>query len=353
MRVFFAGAGLVLVSIIVSLLVVEVAVRLFFPEPVRPRFTVDSSYGIRGNEPNLEVKYSVPGDYEAVIRTNNDGMRGTREYDRAKPADICRIAVIGDSFAFGEGVEDDEIVSARLEALLTGDAAEARLEVLNFAVPGIGTAEELILYRRNVARYVPDVVVVLYYDNDTGNSVVSGLFRVDEAGALRDGNDEYLPGVASREALDSVALLSWLNRSSQGWNVVRNRLSSFIHQQRLAAHGLNAYEADDPEAVRLTGELLRRLVADIADDGAEPVVFIVPEYDMTSNFPLTRSELEALGATVTDGRGILGAGDYYDGDPHWRASGHEKAAHAILRAIAPVLSARGGNCASLITRSAR
>jgi hypothetical protein len=49
---------------------------------------------------------------------------GTREYTVGKPRGVYRIAVIGDSFIFGHGVNHDEVVSAVLEDLLNKTSAK-------------------------------------------------------------------------------------------------------------------------------------------------------------------------------------------------------------------------------------
>jgi hypothetical protein len=81
---------------------------------------------------------------------NGDGMRD-REHARTKPAGTIRIAVIGDSFAAALAVPMEDAFWSVLERQLSTCSALAsrRIEVLNFGVPGYGTAQELITLRKH------------------------------------------------------------------------------------------------------------------------------------------------------------------------------------------------------------
>lgn len=85
----------------------------------------------------------VPGldqqSHAARVVTDSEGLRD-RERTRVKPPGTRRIAVLGDSFAFGYGVEGDAAWPAVLERLLPpGD------EVLDSGVGGHSTQDEAAL----------------------------------------------------------------------------------------------------------------------------------------------------------------------------------------------------------------
>src|SRR5262249_25444913 len=145
------------------------------------RYVIDPGYGVRANQPNVHTHHHAPGEYDVAITTNSAGMRGSRDYPVERVADKRRILVLGDSFAFGYGVGDDQVVSAVLEKSLNERGA-GKFEVLNLAVSGFGQAEELITWQARGAAYHPDVVAIFYFDNDIGNNAVSGLFEVGADG---------------------------------------------------------------------------------------------------------------------------------------------------------------------------
>jgi hypothetical protein len=72
--------------------------------------------------------------------------------------------VIGDSYTFGEGVNDDQTYCADLERLLDG------VEVLNLAVHGYGTDQQLLRLQLDGLAYRPDVVVLGYYEDDVARN---------------------------------------------------------------------------------------------------------------------------------------------------------------------------------------
>ncbi len=325
-----------LIGTIVALLIAEGIVRLFFPESILPRFVIDGGYGVRANQPNIVTRHYVPGDYDVTISTNSAGMRGVREYSIEKPAGVHRIAVIGDSFIFGFGANDNEVISAVLEKALNKNASRngLRYEVINLSVSGFGQAEQLITYRELIRNYDLDYVILFYFSNDIGNNAVSGLFTVDSNTEIQRTDASYLPGVKAREFLYGVPAIRWLFTHSQAWNLVRNRLSALVQKSLLKKQGLKNFSDTQPKAVELTRALLRQFIKDISSDGARSAVFIIPGKNQESNFPLTPEEVIMAGASLIDGRYFLGPNDYYVIDSHWRASGHRKAASAVLDAIA-------------------
>jgi hypothetical protein len=145
-RRLFTASVATLLGLVLALLLAEGLVRVFFDEAVQPRFVIDAGYGVRANKLDVITRHYVPGDYEVRISTNSAGMRGQREYPVARVPGKRRILMLGDSFPFGYGVEDGEVVSAVLETLLkaggTPDAAAGGgYEVINLSVSGFGQAE--------------------------------------------------------------------------------------------------------------------------------------------------------------------------------------------------------------------
>ena len=327
------AAAAVLIGLAIALVLLEGLVRLLFDEPVQPRFVIDSGYGVRANQPGVRTRHYVPGDYAVAITTNSAGLRGQREYAVAKPPGVLRVLVLGDSFGFGYGVEDDEVVSAALERRLTAELARP-VEVVNLSVSGFGQAEELVTWRERGRAYAPDVVVVLYFDNDIGNNAISRLFTITEDGGVARTGNAFLPGVRARERLYAVAPVRWLFEHSEAWNLVRNKLSYVVQQSLLREQQLESFNDASEEGVALTRALMRVLVSEARADGAQAIVFVIPTRRMTSNFPLSAQDVEGMGATLIDGHGFLTTADYYVRDGHWRASGHAKAAERLAPVIA-------------------
>lgn len=93
------------------------------------------------------------------VNTNSKGIRGTKEYSRIKTVKI-RIVTIGDSFTFGECVNDSQTFPAVLEKLL--DSAE----VINLAVHGYAHDQQLLRLINEGLAYQPDIVLLGFLNDD-------------------------------------------------------------------------------------------------------------------------------------------------------------------------------------------
>jgi hypothetical protein len=181
------------VSLILSFLLCEGTVRAFFPQHINPHLVRDNGFGIRDNQPNTLAHHSSPGEYKVEISTNSDGLRGTKNYDRTTPPGTLRIAILGDSYAFGYGCNDDQVVSSVLENYLNDppQIGRRKWEVLNFGVSGYGQSEELTIYRNKTRFYRPDNVILFYFENDIGNNVVADMFTVGKKDEVESTGKSY------------------------------------------------------------------------------------------------------------------------------------------------------------------
>jgi len=103
-----------------------------------------------------------------TVRTNSSGFR-EREFSAAKPAGVYRIAVVGDSFTYGNGVRQEDRYSDLLQARLPSN-----FEVLNFGTPGANTPEHRTLVEHLVPGIHPDFVLLQWYINDMEDDETAG-----------------------------------------------------------------------------------------------------------------------------------------------------------------------------------
>jgi hypothetical protein len=79
------------------------------------------------------------------------------------------IAIVGDSFTFGQGVNDADTFASGLAVRLG-----PRARVLNFGVPGTSTDQHLLVVRTHVVRHRPtDLVLVVYVGNDLFDNLLA------------------------------------------------------------------------------------------------------------------------------------------------------------------------------------
>ena len=94
------------------------------------------------------------------VTSNAHGWRSTRQFTYDKPEGIARVVVLGDSFTFGEQARDDETWPACLEQQLDNT------EVLNLAIHGYGTDQQLRVLEVQGVKYQPDIVVLGFFVED-------------------------------------------------------------------------------------------------------------------------------------------------------------------------------------------
>jgi len=174
-------------SLLVSLLIAELTVRL-----VRPQAVMTVTSGLYQADPPRRYRIA-PGfrgritnqiEFDTDVATNSCGLRGPE----VGPKRGLRILALGDSFTFGVGARQEETWPARLGEILGA-------EVLNAGAPGFGVPDAVAWYERYGIELDPDVVVLaVFLANDLQDAspdqpkvaVVDGQLVVPgETGGLR------------------------------------------------------------------------------------------------------------------------------------------------------------------------
>jgi lysophospholipase L1-like esterase len=141
----------------------------FVERKLPPRGNVSLGHLIRVSA-NPDLVYELRADLDQVayagakVSTNHDGFRD-RNYGR-KGEGTVRILGLGDSVMFGQGVGETAPYLVLLENLLAEAHAERRWEVLNAAVPGYNTAQEVALLEDRGLAFEPDLVILGFVSND-------------------------------------------------------------------------------------------------------------------------------------------------------------------------------------------
>lgn len=96
----------------------------------------------------------------ARMSTNSRGMRGAREYPVPRPPGVIRVAAVGDSFTFGEGLPDDQTWPAQLERAVPGT------EVMNLGERAYAHDQMFFALQDDGMPLQPDAVILGFYLND-------------------------------------------------------------------------------------------------------------------------------------------------------------------------------------------
>lgn len=159
-----------LVSIVIFIFVLEVCVRFYFSQHLNYdfemwRYAVELKEPIADPQLPFHHKPDRIGNYYGVeIKTNSGGLRNV-ELMIPKPIGIKRVLMLGDSFTLGWGVPFENTFSKRLEEKL--HAKLKGYEVVNMGTGNYNSSMEVELFKRKGLLLEPDVVVLMYYVNDT------------------------------------------------------------------------------------------------------------------------------------------------------------------------------------------
>ncbi len=200
---------------LVALAVVEGVVRLVRdPRPMEvseqrhafPAFYSLAEDGLFTRDRDGDLRYRLTPGFEAVLHDrrytiNSLGFRGEEPKVWGQPS-VRRIVLLGDSYAFGLGVDQDQTLAKQLEKRVR---ATEPIEVLNLGVPGYQTGQELALAERFAFQLRPDLVVLLYFGNDQ----VEEAFHYDPAYRVLYGDALPIP-YSIKGVLGRSAVYRWL-----------------------------------------------------------------------------------------------------------------------------------------------
>ncbi|MBI2136463.1 SGNH/GDSL hydrolase family protein [Candidatus Woesearchaeota archaeon] len=147
-----------------------------------------------------QKKFNVSNyEYNYSISINTDGFRDD-EFIKQKNINTFRILLIGNSFIYGDGVEQNQTLDYYMEQILRHNADnKLDYDVYNLGVSGAGLREYYALAKK-FKQYNPDlVIVVLYVDNNIQKDTSafsrllrkSKLFTLIENINLKTGNCTY------------------------------------------------------------------------------------------------------------------------------------------------------------------
>lgn len=134
-------------------------------------------------KPNMDFRYVVfllnGSNYTYSVTTNSEGFRD-RNFSVIKPKNTFRIAVLGDSIAFGESQNLNQTFTKYLENVLKGDKID--IEVINMAVSAYTTSQEVEFFKLKGLKYKPELVIVAFCLNDphAPTNIFEGLNQGDE-----------------------------------------------------------------------------------------------------------------------------------------------------------------------------
>ncbi len=231
-------------------------------------------------KPSVRYRNEAP-EFSILVESNSLGYRWPEFPAALEYAGTPAVVVTGDSFAWGHGVEAPESVPALL--------AKAKTEFawFNLAVPGTGTDQHLLHYRKQGKALKPAVVVEFVYPNDLIDNLRSfRYFPKPRFDLAPDGTLNLVPAPIGAPPPSNPALPvdRFLRNRSHLYAFLKGRLMAFK-----AGSGEVAGRTEDvigfyrrertPEmenSLKLLKAILSQYVREVRADGAEFALVIVP-----------------------------------------------------------------------------
>lgn len=385
----------VVVGLLMAAAIAEAGVRVLDAHPrIPPEGKRSAPQWMYVNDPVVGVRTAPSFEYaDEKYTTNSLGFRDRERAPGPAPDGTLRLAVLGDSFAAGVGVDDAQHFAALLESALPGATRDAApIEVWNLGIPHYGVEQSYLLLREHWEQVVPDVVVfALFEGNDPMDDrfgpgfsrVVDGhlarqgfvpwpaspfnvqraaINRPDFAPGLPGDGPLYLHSHAYRRVLRSISAIREARASAWPWE-----MQPFDYEAFGAVPWL--YMQPEPPPMAFAWEIstgaLAEMAALVRQRGARLVVMSIPAKLTIDRGVLARgmergwrfgwsgraaidpelparrvaAAAERLGLPLVrpdrELRRALEADEepYYLDDSHWTAVGHRAAALALGREL--------------------
>ena len=325
-----AKLGLLAVSSLVSLLILEVGIRVLMPtyDPAGKVEVHRNADGVPLYRPNFVGRqWKNTGDYDVEIRINRVGFRDRKLVGNAGPDDLV---VVGDSFSFGHGVAESERYSGLLEQTLD-------YPIYNIAIPtNLDGYQKLVGYAESHGAKIGKLIVGVCMEND--------LLDYDPADN----------GHSTNQPAAGVSLLHRTKAFLTSHSAFYNAATSAIHQNRHLKQTAVRLGLIRPN---IAGMSRNRMDSSVIDSSVRKLVELAERCDTTvviipsrglwvgDNQAVERAVHEQFTSRlrqrlphVVDLRPVFEEGGnplqyHFAHDGHWNARGHKRVADVLATAL--------------------
>jgi len=214
-----------------------------------------------------------------VATANSLGYRGP-EISRAKPAGVVRVVLLGGSTTHGWWVNDDQTIDAYMRRMLSTRSGQ-RFEVINAALDGYDSRQQLERLRYDLLRLEPDIIIVNSGINDVRNARFPNLVDDDRRTLIWEGpmqrlRDQERYGVSWEDIAKHHSFLL--------------RLPSFVLNRARGSSTPDTTPTPNPQAAEYFERNLRR-IGQIAARHSIKLIFSTPPSSLrTRHAPTARSD---------------------------------------------------------------
>jgi hypothetical protein len=346
----------VTLGFLVAFTLAEAAVRIISPQEVGPvRFAFNPDLGMIPVPYQHGVRHS-PGVFDFAYTNNSLGWRGRQEYREQKSTEY-RILMLGDSFTYGIGVNDDQTFAAQVERDL--QANHLSVEVMNAGNPGTGTDYALKLFQTRGKKFRPDLTVLCFFCNDFEDNERAEYYNISKSGEVTAKPLTGNQGL-TKTVLFHLPGYNWLISWSQAANLVKQAAVNLLAnrgpqvnpaatQGLVVSYSKRAGGYATPANEKLTHIYLEELQSAVQRAGGSLIMFYIPmtqevnQYRRTHTASPDEQALRRLAVaqglklwSLTPLLALSGqpTDRLYYKEGHWTAAAHSMAAGYMSRIIA-------------------
>jgi hypothetical protein len=290
--------------------------------------------------------------------SSSEGIRAPHEsISFAKPTKKTRIALVGDSYTFGEDVTYEDTWGRLLEKALGAD-----FEVLNFGVPGYGVDQAYLRSEKDVRKWKPKVIILSFIAHDIERTMTVYPFLnypnwempfSKPRFILRDGLLDKLnipplhpEAIFSRGSVSELPFITYNRGYRKGdWQ------GGLVHSSYIARafmtwfprwEPMNADVSDDA-LVSVNASILNAFVRSADQSGATPLVVYHPKREVESGmYSLGRQVLRESGIAYSEPTACLlelNPADWFFSQGHYTPLANAAVAKCLVNIVRQALTA--------------
>jgi len=358
----FVNILLLISSLIFSIIVGEIVIRIFFPQKLSFNVSQWDQYVGFTNIPNVEG-FSKKEDYKMHVKINSHGLRD-REYEYQKRQDTLRMGVFGDSFTFGEGVQNNETYPKYLDNLFQTNKNIKRLgfniEVINFGIGKTGTSHQLAFYQKEGKKYNLDIVIIGFISGNDFEDNWGGVFLLKNNELIHNPT-AYSSIRKIQKIVYHIPFYKWVSMHSHLVNLFRK--AATIYDDRIRTQTAKNLQADDyplndasyiNKKVHLTWKLIEKFKKETKFNNSDLLLVNLPNkhqkvislYNSNEGIPVNVKMCDKLLKIIKDHNikvldlvpvfsKLPTLPYYFIHDGHMTRSGHQIIASSIYEFILP------------------
>lgn len=318
------------VSMLVCLFLLEMVMRQIYPS-YDPRGNIifqNQGDGLILGPVNFSGRqWRNSGDFNVKININKDGFRDDKDLKDSSSEDIF---VIGDSYSFGHGVEEEKRFSNMLEDIFF----EESIQIYNTGI----SVSHILNYRKR-----------LEYTKTKGGKIKNLIVGLCMENDILD-YDLIVKNENAQNSNHSFSIKNWLNQKSTLYNFIATSLQSNRQiRDILIKIGWVADQVENFQVVKLSDSELESSILQIKEliKGYNSLIVLIPfrlnwiapyQEIVFENHETFKELLKKEGINILDLKPVFERVStdplqyfHFKNDGHWNSSGHQLAAEEIFK----------------------